>query len=390
MRWCVVCSGRRRRWWAAVLWLTAPFLMFFERTALMDAQTGALVVLAVWLSVETLRRNRPVLAVVAALASLAAILFKLTAAPVVATIGVILLLLSGARQRPRILLIYGVVMVVLLAGPLLGVLFLSARSSGGAGLGSFSLNLNLDRISGNSWAFADALLGFAAPLWTGALVIGLVLLVVYRRRNGPVLLLAALLLLLPVVLFSTNVFYRYFAVVMPLLALLAGAGLASLPLNARWRQVWLPGVVAGLLLGFVPYAHTTYSHIGQLTLPQFMRLQYITEHSSGFGLRAAARDLPNQISDQDVPRIASMFADSCRRANLYATLPLTCTDNLGVAEIEAALADGGRVYVLADRPPYNGIDLSRVEGKALRLAGYPRPGETEADASITLWLVESE
>ena len=121
-----------------------------------------------------------------------------------------------------------------------------------------------------------------------------------------------------------------------------------------------------------------------------MRLQYITEHSAGFGLREAMRDLPNTVKQPDTPIVASMFADSCRRTNFYAPdgFQLTCTDNLGVAEINAALEAGGQVYILSDRPPHTGIDINTIDGQATRIAAYPRPGDPPDSPAITLWLVE--
>jgi hypothetical protein len=66
---------------------------------------------------------------------------------------------------------------------------------------------------------------------------------------------------------------------------------------------------------------------------------------------------------------------------------LICADRLGVDAIQAALADGGVVYVLADRPPYNGVDVAALDADATRVAAYPRPGESAADASVVLWRV---
>ena len=113
-------------------------------------------------------------------------------------------------------------------------------------------------------------------------------------------------------------------------------------------------------------------------------------HSAGFGLRDAMYDLSDKIDQPDTPIIASMFADSCRRANFYAPTgyELTCADNLGAAEIEATLQTRGQVYILRDRPPHTGIDLTTVDGQATRLAAYPRPGDPDEVPSITLWLVE--
>lgn len=387
--------GRRAALLAGLLWLAAPYMLFFERTALMDAQTGALVVLAVWAAVELLRRDRAWLAILTGLIVLTAILFKLTALPVIATVGFIVLFLGKEtlQRRLRHLLLIAATLVVCLALPLLLLLPRLLGASGGAGLGSFSFDIPPSQIAANLNAFADSLTGFGTLIWPALLIVGLILLALLRRKDGLILVVAPLPLLLTIIIFSSNVFLRYFAVVLPLWLLLGGAGLglaleALSPISLR-RALTSVGV-ALLAFGFIPFAHTAYTAPGQLPLPVFMRLQYVTEHSAGFGLREAALDVPNTISQPDTPIVASLFADSCRRTRFY--LPpgydLICTDQLGVAEIEAALADQGRVYILADRPPYTGIDVSTIDGQASRIAAYPRPGDSEANASITLWLIE--
>jgi hypothetical protein len=45
--------------------------------------------------------------------------------------------------------------------------------------------------------------------------------------------------------------------------------------------------------------------------------------------------------------------------------------------------------MLVDNAPIIGADVTQLGVSATRVAGYPRPGETEADASVVLWLLEN-
>ncbi len=377
---------------AALFWLTSPFMFFFERTALMDAQTGALVVLMLWAGLWALRRDRLWWGILTGLLLLAAILYKLTALPALASLGFVLLFYGEIplRRRLRQILIVGLTLAVCVAIPLPFVLPRLLGGSGGAGLGSFSTQLSLERIAANLGLFADALAGFGTPLWPLLLAAGLIALLGLRRKDALVLILAPLPLLLTVIVFSSEVYLRYFAVVLPLWLSLAGAGLGLLLTGIRARRLAAAALVLLLGLGFIPFALVAYTAPGDLPLPLFMRQQYITEHSSGFGLREAAEALPQTITRPELPVVASMYADSCRRTNYYVPegFMLICADNLGVAEIESALMDQGAVYILEDRPPYTGIDIESIDGQATLIAAYPRPGDPHESPSITLWLVE--
>jgi hypothetical protein len=119
-----------------------------------------------------------------------------------------------------------------------------------------------------------------------------------------------------------------------------------------------------------------------------MREQNYTGPSAGFGLREAARALPEILAGRDIPVIASMRPDSCIQANYYARdgLILTCADAPGIDAINAALADYGAVYVLTDHAPLIGVDVSTLDAISTHIADYPRPGETTP--SVVLWLLE--
>jgi hypothetical protein len=101
------------------------------------------------------------------------------------------------------------------------------------------------------------------------------------------------------------------------------------------------------------------------------------------------RDLPNHIESSGDPILASMFPDSCRRANFYAVNLHTvlCSEATGIEKLEELVTISPRVLVLVEQPPI-GVDLASVPDiVATQLGSYPRPGETDGSASVTLWSV---
>lgn len=385
--------GERAALLGALLWIACPYMLFFERLALMDAQVGALVVLAAWAAYRAARRGTWSTAVLAGVCVALAPLFKLNAAPAVFTAAVIVLGFGphSWRRRWRSLVVMGASAALCFVPPLAYIalrgrdLFEIPRTFFGVG------GEQAAHASANLERFGALLTGFGGVVWAALLLTGLALLLVLRPRKGGLLLLAAAPNLLVVLLTSRAEFLRYYAVGVPILLLLAGAGWGLLAdrLRPAAARLAVTGALAALLLAEIaPFALTLYRDPGAVPLPDFMRRQYVTEQSAGFGLREAASALAD-TTEPGVPIVGSMVRDSCRRANYYAPpgRALICADRLGADAIQAALAAGGVVYVLADRPPFNGVDVSTLDADATRIAAYPRPGESEADASITLWRV---
>ncbi len=123
-------------------------------------------------------------------------------------------------------------------------------------------------------------------------------------------------------------------------------------------------------------------------MPEAIWTQYFSQHSSGYGLREAVEAFPQTIPT-GAPIIASMTADSCRRANFYAVdgLEMMCTDAPGLAEIERALEASDVVYVLVDSVTgaHFPQDAEALNANAELVATYPRPG---ADGQpVTLWKI---
>ncbi|HEX2906787.1 MAG TPA: glycosyltransferase family 39 protein [Phototrophicaceae bacterium] len=388
---------------AGALWLFSPYLFFYERLAFSDAQAGALVMLAVWLAFRLSESGQRREAVLTGLALGAALLFKFTAAPFVLSVALVVLLKGQVPRQRRwlnLVIIAGVVAagfvvplgyLLLKGNDLFAIAFGWLGTSSGQGIAFFN---NLQRL----WA---QLTGFGTISWVVLLIGGLALLLLRKTRSNPVgrlsdgqlAVIVWALPLLVIMILGREVLSRHYVVALPLALTLGGAGLGlgvqRFKLAPARNLVVAAGIVA-LVFGFVPLALTAYTNPAALPLPADVRYEHITSHSSGYGLREAAQQFPTTLTRPDLPIIGSLFPDSCRRANFYApaNFKMVCTDAPGLPEIEAALRDNGAVYVLADNAPLIGVDVRTLDSQVTCIAAYPRPGETEADASVVLWLVE--
>lgn len=387
----------------SLLRITSPYLFFFERLALSDAEAGALVVVSLWFSLRFYRSGRWRDAIFTGLALGLAVLFKFTAAPFALTVTVIILAAQCQpfTQRLSGLMIAGTVALACLLPPLV---YLAVRSKD-----FFSIALGwigLDAASGgdqpafiaNVTRLWEQLSGFGTLGWSVAVLAGLVLLVIFHQQKPGrfiwLLLLAGLLPLAIIVVVGREVLPRHYVVALPMLLILAGAGWGIL---LDWlqesRQQWVVAglVSAVLILGFIPFMLAAFRDPGNLPLPGAIRTQYITDHSAGYGLREAVQAFPQTLTRPELPVIASMFPDSCHRANFYAVggRKMQCAAAPGRTEVEQALDTYGAVYVLVDNAPLIGLDVSSLDAQAEKIAVFPRPGETDETASVVLWLVSA-
>ncbi len=379
---------------AGLLWITSPYLFFFERLALSDAEAGALVVLALWASWRLAEGGTIRAALLTGLTLALATLFKFTAAPFALSIALIILLRARypITRRLRLLVITAITVAACFAIPI-GYLLLRGGdlfsiALGWIGGGSGGAN---EGIRANLAMLGSVLLGFSVPIWSIALVVGLLLLLILRPRKGGILLLAVGLPLAMIIVVGREVLPRHYVVVLPALLLLGGAGIGAA--LDRWHMSQAQGrgalafICAALAVGFVPFALHAYSAPDQLRVPAAIWTQYFSQHSSGYGLREAVKAFPQTISERSTPLIASMTGDSCRRANFYAVdgLAMLCVDAPGLPQIEQALADQAEAYVLVEdvTGAHFPQDADALNADATQIAAYPRPG---ADGQpVTLW-----
>ncbi|MCC6615478.1 MAG: glycosyltransferase family 39 protein [Anaerolineae bacterium] len=381
---------------AGGLWIGASYLFFYERMAFSDAAAGALGLWALLASLRLARTGRVRDAILTGVVLALALLFKFTAAPFALGAALIVLGVSRAPFMRRVVLITIVALVVaaLFAVPLAYLIgrgadfFAVALDWVGAGSGGGGITL-----VENTEHLIAILRDLQTGTWPTVLSAGLALALVLGNKSLRLLLVAVLLPLLIILVLGQEAQSRHFVVTLPPLIAAAGIGLGLLAARLRLslHVPFVALVILSLALAFVPFAFQAYDDPAELSLPDLMRSQYVRDHSSGYGLREAVLAFPQTITRRDLPIIASMFPDSCRRANFYLPAgfqPMTCADAPGLSQIEAALADHGAAYVLVESGGLIGVDASQIDAQATLLGAYPRPGEPEADASVRLWLLE--
>ncbi len=382
---------------AATMWICSPYIFFYERLAFSDAEAGAVVVVAIAANLKLTRSGTIRDAVLTGFWLSLAVLFKFTAAPYALSILLVTLLLPrySLRRRGMLLLIIALTGMVMFAVPL-GYLILRREPLFEIALGWVGVGGNQVQgagLSGNVARFSTLISTFGVPLWALFTAIGLILICIFRRRAGIVLLAAALIPFLLTITLGREVLPRHFAAALPVLVTLGGAGLGAVivKLPTLPRRLLALGIAFVLALPFAVFAIIAYDDPEDLPLPQEIRAEHITDHSSGFGLRAAVLDLPDFVTESDAVIIASMFPDSCRRANFEAApgFEMLCTAAPGIEAITRSLETNPVVYVLADTAPLIGADVSALAldlgVTADQLGLYPRPGEMLENASVVLW-----
>ncbi len=367
---------------AGLIWLTMPYLFFFERMALADIEAGAAAVLLALALLPNVQTRRA--AILGGIALGLALLFKVSALLFVGVPLLAILLSRGQDWRVRLwrlVLIYGIALIIVAPASLYSATRGGFFSIARGWVGGPKLSIS-ERTTLNTATFTDTLLTVNG-LWTLALI-GVPLSALVGRR-GLYVLGSVLGPLAVMIVFGTEVLDRHFGVVMPLLAVVAAVGWASvrlIPGRAITALALGGAAIALAALGIWRVAYTDPSTF-PMTAP--MLEQYVSQHPSGYGLREAVRAFPQTVGTH--PVIASMTTDGCKRARYY--LPpgtsLECTGMGAQARdrIISALQAARTVYVLAEDQPV-GIDPTTVGGKWTPLAVYPRPGGL---SRVTLWRV---
>lgn len=384
------------------LWITAPYLLFYERLAFSDAEAGAWAVTALWLARVNSKKLDLRYAVLTGLALATAILLKFTAFPVAVAIALLILTNASPRktQIKHLAIIYFVVALcfvipigyLMLKGSDLFSIALGWVGGGGANSTSW-----LENISANLVRLGEQFTLFGNPLWTVFFGLGLFVALVLGTASQRIFTLVTLLPLFIITVFGREALSRHFVVTIPSLIVASGLGLAQLTdvlgkfrlPKIRIGWVWATAVSVVLLVGILPLLTQMQTDPANLPLPTDVRQQHITEHSSGYGLREAMAFIEETFSN-DVTVVASFFGDSCRRANFYsATHQLDCGNAPGIDRIEQALTLNDMIYVLVDTAPHIGADMRPVSAQlnveALLIEVFPRPTETVESASVQLW-----
>jgi hypothetical protein len=369
--------------WGAFFWIASPYLFFYERLGQSDAEAGAFVVIAVWGAFRLAKHGAPYLAILTGFMLATATLMKFTAAPFAIVIFGIVMLYGHIPplQRLRNLIIIGFTGILMFSVPI-GYLMLRGGSmfrvalewignEGDAGRSGWRYNLSMFTTQLTDFSFAGigwlilGIVGLGWVCWFG------------KFRAIRIVVLSFIPLILVVRLSSTT-FPRHFIVMTPLLLILAGAGwgilvtqISSLPIKRGIYTIFFIFVATNS----GSFMLTAYNSPSNIKASELVMREFVEEHSSGFGLKAAMLELPLHVP-LNTEVIASMFPASCRRANFYATggYQLICVDAPAEAEIVSSLNERGEVYVLIERSAYIGIEVTDVEATPELLGYYPRPG----------------
>ncbi len=386
-------SSRQFALLAGLLWISTPYLFFYERISQSDAQAGALVVVTLWAAQNAAKRGRARDAMKAGAIFGTAVLFKLTAAPYALVLLVVLSFGSGRLWRARIrsIVLSGTTGALLVAMPLVYLALKSRDLSIALGWVSGSQRSWLAQFAANLGDFWANATGFGPSLWLAVLIVGLFGLLLERRNL--VLLASAVIPAVVIMLLAKEMEPRHSTVMLAVMVVASSVGLHSLFVRLRAERLGVFLVAIPLLIVFIPFAIQAYRDPGQLSLPQRVREQFVTTHSAGYGLREAVSAFPDTIAAPDMVIIGSMFPDSCKRANFYAQagFHLTCVQAPGLSDVATALESGqAAVYVLREGAGL-GLDEAALRrlGRAEQIAAYPRPGEPADMASVTLWQIEA-
>ncbi|GBL18902.1 hypothetical protein EMGBS3_06080 [Anaerolineaceae bacterium] len=293
--------GARAAVVAAALLLVLPHAHFFERMAVADAVSPALLMLVLWSGLHALAAQRTrAWAVICGALLAAAVLAKLSNL-VFAAIPFLIALVwlrpaVWRRQLAALLQIYLAAVVVLL--PVWLALTL-VQSDMGFDLLSSKGPHTLGETIIETGKIVRSLPGSVAAYWTMPLLVLAGLLwaagLASRRRMALFCGFAAAAFLVLVVTRSTDGMFesRYLLPVLPLLALLAGAGAERLLGAASARAQMLLSLLAlGAAVPALQFVMLTWVAPQQLPLGAFPdRWEYITGWPSGFALRAVAAEL---------------------------------------------------------------------------------------------------
>jgi hypothetical protein len=254
----------------------------------------------------------------------------------------------------------------------------------------------ISNFGANMVRLEESYVGFTNLLTVFVVPAGLALFLFSFRMRAWVLLVAVGLPLWAILFFGREVMPRHFVVALTALLVLSAAGFGTAATVLRPSARCLLAAVVIVIMSTLPllFFPRAYENPADLSLPNAIRAEHFTDHSAGYGLREAVQGFPNTIYPPDAPIVASMFPDSCRRANFYAVDDMTmfCTAAPGIAQMESLLAERDVIYVLTDSAPLIGANLLAVREQlgveVARVGSYPRPGETQETASVVLWRVE--
>jgi 4-amino-4-deoxy-L-arabinose transferase-like glycosyltransferase len=358
-----------------------PLAFFFDRMALADSLSGPFVAIALWATLRLYREPGPfqrrgwVWALIGGLALTAAIFSKISniiflCLPVLAAL--ILMPWAQWRRSGRLagtiyaacfatLLPLGL-MVKVLGQSDLGLDILTRKTGTPLDALPQQILTNLGVVGGQAAAYLPF------PLWA---ILAVALVVAIWKGGRPAWFVTSVLLVtLGLLIARTDPSFlesRYLPAYAPLLACLAGAGLAT----ARFQKqpgLWLSATL--MVLPGLIFVIQGWVQPDALPITQADRFQYIEGWPAGYGFREAADDL---IAKSQTGTLVTLDLGGFERFEAYL---LGRTEHLTAQEIKGGQS-WNNVLLVLDRPK----DDEAVAAKTWKLtevARYPRPGGQSA------------
>lgn len=365
---------------AIVLWIAAPYLLFYERMTLGDTMLNAVSVVAVWWAWVTVRRGRWWMAIALGGMLVVVLLAKVSGLVLLPLALVTVLLMPDRTPRERLALgalAYGTFAAIW--GPLLlvfrwkGYDYLALGSSQLGGVNQNIVERTWDNIQ-LVWGYDLAYLGL--PVVLLAVLSGL-----WWLRAQPRAALFALLVLGMIaggsVAFGRAVNARRILSHVPwvLLPLAVGVG-TLLTRRPRWQPAIYAALAAWIVVFAGPFQLAAWNDPPALDLNDNDTIEYITHEASGYGVT----EIGTWLRATDAPLPTLGFVANCLTLR-WAAYPLdvTCpaiswdgsSQDRIMAQAENWAADGP-IYVVGESLPY--IDLAGLPQPHTVIERIARPG----------------
>ncbi len=388
---------------AMLLWIIAPELMFFERMALVDTTISSMAMLTLWIAIRMIRSGRTRTAVLCGVGLALCVLAKTTGLifwviPVL--VAFLIIARTGRRIRARQVAVAYLTATVMLIGPVLYVLSVSADPTGIAyGVVSTRTSTLDERIEAHASKLWYAELTYYSKPMMWVILVCAAFMLSFRTRTALLLLAPVVLLFAAIIAAAASLWLRYASPAAPFLLLLTAIGLLTIAEGLRAMRFprlvlaapWLFAAAWAVAVG-LPFQLTAYRDPTQLPLPEGDVVEYVQWIPSGYGIRDAAAYLRQKYGGQSILVIGT--AVNCEGARLYmppgTRITFICPDlDWGggnwdvIRQIRDQAEQDGQVYVL-------GEDIDIVPEYFLPrpfvvLKEFPRPG---ANYTVKLYRVD--
>jgi 4-amino-4-deoxy-L-arabinose transferase-like glycosyltransferase len=405
----VAISKRLHSWhsgWLAILLISLnPILHFHDRLALADTVLHSMLTLLTLFLLWTFDKPNLnwKLAVVSGIFFVLGVLTKSSAAVMLPLPFAAALLLPEKwtllKRLKGLAWVYGTMFALWMPFQLL-LLWRNINFWGRAAQGSTSgALLDLDRILSNLAFVWDGLSGYAHPLYSALMALGIVLVLIFKTRYSLYLLAMSSGYAFALILFGDLLYFRYWIPALPVVLTLATVGYSGL--ESRTRLAWVTSSLydreevigntitthrtipfGTVILIFVlllvvqnalPFIYQSYTNPLELALPHLDRQQYIEADSAGTAIPEVAAFL----HDSTMP-IAGAFPQ-CYTLQLYLRREVTCLNIAGdeavrIPRINSELAAiETPFYLVLENRGY--VTAAAITGLRLNLAAvFERPG----------------